>query len=113
MDLSNNFSGDFSNAGGADIISSAINLISKTDAQKDTKAMCGRKPVFPITKKAKAQKKAYDSCVAGLRNPSPQTGGDNTPPPPAPEKSHTGLYVGIGVGVLVITALIIFRKRIF
>jgi hypothetical protein len=92
-------------------IGAATAIFGKTDAQKDLKAMCGRKPIAPITKKAKAQKKKYEECVAGLRNPSPQSGGGSTPPPP--EKSYTGLYIGIGVGVLAITALIIFRKRIF
>ena len=116
-----NFSADYSNFDVnaiVDGVGSVAGLFKKSDAQKDLKARCGKKP-FGLTKKAKAKKRKFEECRAKLNNPiveeQPITKSTREPIAtiPTKTKSNKNLYIGIGIGVIVIATLVIFRKKIF
>ena len=57
-----NFSADYSNFdinAIVDGVGSVAGLFKKSDAQKDLKAKCGKKPLVALTKKGKAKKRKF------------------------------------------------------
>ena len=120
-----NFNDDYSNAvdpnSVIDGVTSVAGLFKRSDAQKDLKARCGKKPLLSLTKKGKAKKRKFEECRAKLNNPiveeQPTTKSTREPIAPIPTKTKTksnkNLYIGIGIGVIVIATLVIFRKKIF
>ena len=117
-----NFTTDYSNAvdinAVVDGVGSVAGLFKKSDAQKDLKAKCGKKPLLALTKKAKAKKRKFEECRAKLNNPIvEEQPTKSTREPiatiPTKTKSNKNLYIGIGIGVIVIATLVIFRKKIF
>ena len=118
-----NFTTDYSNAvdinAVVDGVGSVAGLFKKSDAQKDLKAKCGKKPLLALTKKGKAKKRKFEECRAKLNNPiveeQPITKSTREPIStiPTKTKSNKNLYIGIGIGVIVIATLVIFRKKIF
>ena len=122
-----NFSADYSNFDVnaiVDGVGSVAGLFKKSDAQKDLKAKCGTKPLVALGKKAKAKKRKFEECREKLNNPIvqqqpivQQLPTKSTIVPIQPKvtkvKSNKNLYIGIGIGVIVIATLVIFRKKIF
>ena len=122
-----NFSADYSNFDVnaiVDGVGSVAGLFKKSDAQKDLKAKCGTKPLVALVKKAKAKKRKFEECREKLNNPIvqqqpivQQLPTKSTIVPIQPKvtkvKSNKNLYIGIGIGVIVIATLVIFRKKIF
>jgi len=119
-----NFSADYSNFdinAIVDGVSSVGGLFKKTDAQKDLKARCGKKPLVALGKKGKAKKRKFEECREKLNNPIvqqqpivQQLPTKSTIVPIQPKvKSNKNLYIGIGIGAIVIATLVIFRKKIF
>ena len=118
-----NFNDDYSNAvdpnSVIDGVTSVAGLFKKSDAQKDLKAKCGKKPLLALTKKGKAKKRKFEECRAKLNNPiveeQPITKStrEQISTIPTKTKSNKNLYIGIGIGVIVIATLVIFRKKIF
>ena len=122
-----NFSADYSNFDVnaiVDGVGSVAGLFKKSDAQKDLKAKCGKKPLVALTKKGKAKKRKFEECREKLNNPIvqqqpivQQLPTKSTIVPIQPKvtkvKSNKNLYIGIGIGVIVIATLVIFRKKIF
>ena len=121
-----NFSADYSNFdinAIVDGVGSVAGLFKKSDAQKDLKAKCGKKPLVALGKKGKAKKRKFEECREKLNNPIVQqqpivqqlpTKSTIVPiQPKVKVKSNKNLYIGIGIGVIVIATLVIFRKKIF
>ena len=122
-----NFSADYSNFdinAIVDGVGSVAGLFKKSDAQKDLKAKCGKKPLVALGKKGKAKKRKFEECREKINNPIvqqqpivQQLPTKSTIVPIQPKvtkvKSNKNLYIGIGIGVIVIATLVIFRKKIF
>ena len=123
-----NFTTDYSNAvdinAVVDGVGSVAGLFKKSDAQKDLKAKCGKKPLVALGKKGKAKKRKFEECREKINNPIvqqqpivQQLPTKSTIVPIQPKvtkvKSNKNLYIGIGIGVIVIATLVIFRKKIF
>ena len=122
-----NFSADYSNFDVnaiVDGVGSVAGLFKKSDAQKDLKAKCGKKPLVALGKKGKAKKRKFEECREKINNPIvqqqpivQQLPTKSTIVPIQPKvtkvKSNKNLYIGIGIGVIVIATLVIFRKKIF
>lgn len=110
-----NFNTDYSNAVDPNAViegaGNVANLFKKSDAQKDLKARCGTKPLIALTKKAREKRKKFDLCRENINAPIQQP--VERLAPIVPTKSNKTLYIGIGIGLVVIIALVIFRKKIF
>jgi hypothetical protein len=82
----------------------------KSAARQARIAACGRKPLI-----GKKKKEAYRKCLAEAEG---QGGGDtrsaNFPPPPSTDEggNNTMMYVGIGLGVIVlgVVGFILYKK---
>jgi hypothetical protein len=114
-----NFNTDYSNAIDPNAVvkgvSSVAGLFQKSNAQKDLKARCGKKPLIGLTKKAREKRKKFDLCRENINAPIQQPVERVAPrvAPIVPTKSNKTLYIGIGIGLVVIATLVIFRKKIF
>jgi len=109
-----NFNTDYSNAidpnAVVEGVGSVANLFKKSDAQKDLIARCGKRPIG-IGKKANEKRKKFDLCRESINAPIQEP--VKRVEPIVPTKSYKTLYIGIGIGVILIATLVIFRKKIF
>lgn len=109
-----NFNTDYSNAIDPNAVvqgvGSVAGLFQKSDAQKDLIARCGKRPMG-IGKNAREKRKKFDLCRENINAPIQQP--VERVAPIVPTKSNKTLYIGIGIGVLLIATLVIFRKKIF
>ena len=113
-----NFNTDYSNAVDPNAViegaGNVANLFKKSDAQKDLKARCGTKPLVGLTKKQREKRKKFDLCRENINAPIQQpVERVERVAPIVPTKSNKTLYIGIGIGLVVIVTLVIFRKKIF
>ena len=110
-----NFNTDYSNAVDPNAViegaGNVANLFKKSDAQKDLKARCGKKPLIALTKKAREKRKKFELCRESIN--APIQAPVQRVAPIVPTKSNKTLYIGIGIGLVVIVTLVIFRKKIF
>jgi len=86
----------------------------KAAARQARLAACGRKPLLGITKKQKKRKEEYAKCAQqAIADVQAGERSADVPPPPSDEGgSNTMLYVGIGLGVVVlgVVGFILYKK---
>jgi hypothetical protein len=88
----------------------------KSASRQQRIAACGRKPTIGIGKKFRQRKADYQKCVSNLQSGGAvsQRSGDVPPyiPPSDEGGSNTMMYVGIGVGVVVlgVVGFILYKK---